>query len=166
MGSTLYFAAPLMLFVAILQTAVLPRFPVAGTVPQLPLLIALSWGLLRGPNDGTIWGFLAGLFLDIFSVGPIGVTALSYMFAILAVTLVGRALPSNRYLMPILFSAMVTFVYFLLNLILMRLYGYSVGPVQVSNLLPLMLLHTGMILPFYWAFYALDRRLRPRSVSL
>ena len=48
MAVNFYVAIPLMAVLAILQTAVLPRFPIAGLEPQLVFLVALAWGLLRG----------------------------------------------------------------------------------------------------------------------
>ncbi len=166
MSSSIYLAIPVMLLMAVAQTAVLPRFPIAGVVPQLPLLIALAWGLLRGANDGAVWGFIAGLCLDIFSVGPMGATALTFMVSILAVSLVGRALPRNRYLMPILLAALATLIFSILNIGVMSLFGYRTSATVLAILIPETLLHSGMILPLYWVIYAIDRTLRPRSVTI
>ena len=61
MSSTIYLAIPVMLVLAVVQTAVLPRFPIFGLVPLLPFLVALAWGLLRGMNEGIVWAFVGGL---------------------------------------------------------------------------------------------------------
>ena len=61
MRYSIYFAIPLMLLLAVVQTAVLPKFTILGASPQLPFLVALTWGLLHSREEGMIWAFVAGL---------------------------------------------------------------------------------------------------------
>ena len=82
MAVNFYAAIPLMAVLAILQTAVLPRFPIAGLEPQLVFLVALAWGLLRGLEEGLVWAFIAGLWLDLFSMTPLGLSSLAFMAAV------------------------------------------------------------------------------------
>jgi rod shape-determining protein MreD len=166
MSSSIYVALPAMILLAIAQTAILPRFPIFGVVPQLPFLIALARGLLRGPNEGALWAFVAGICLDLFSVGPIGATALAYMVAILAATWSARVLPPNRYLMPILLAGVATLLSLLLYLLLLLLLGRTSSSLEVETLIPLALMHGGLILPFYWLMFALERIIRPRRVEV
>ena len=100
MRATVYVAIPLMLLLAVLQTAVLPRFPILGLTPLLPLLVVISWTLLHGLEEGLVWGFTAGLAMDLFSIGPLGATALAYMTAVLAVAGLVRALVVLDVMMP------------------------------------------------------------------
>ena len=155
-----------MVLLAVGQTAVLPRFPLAGVIPLLSLLMALVWGLLRGAGEGAVWGFVAGLCLDLFSVGPLGVNALTYMLAILVVSLIGSALPRNRYLLPVFLAALATPIFFILYFLVMRLYGYQTSSTFLSILLPVSFLHAGLVIPIYWVTYTLQRSIRPRRVTV
>ena len=62
MAVNFYAAIPLMALLAIVQTAILPRFPIAGVEPQLLFLLALAWGLARGLEEGLVWAFIAGIW--------------------------------------------------------------------------------------------------------
>jgi rod shape-determining protein MreD len=41
------------------------------------LLVVLAWSVVRGMNDGLVWGFIGGLIIDLFSGGPLGATVLA-----------------------------------------------------------------------------------------
>lgn len=44
-----------MIVLGVVETAVLPHFPILGSTPQLALLVALAWGLLFGMEEGAVW---------------------------------------------------------------------------------------------------------------
>jgi rod shape-determining protein MreD len=155
-----------MLLLAVVQTAVAPHFPILGLIPQLPFLVALAWGLLRGMNEGLIWAFVGGLLLDLFSVAPMGVTSLSFMLAILAVVWIENAMPADRFFIPVIMAAAATVIYLLVYFILLRLLGYPTTLQGAAALLPTAVLHGLLILPVYWLLYYLDRAFRPRPVEL
>ena len=98
-----YFTIPFLLVVAILQTTAAPRLQFSGARPDLMLLSVVSWSLLaafrarelqyageppsllRGINDGVVWGFIGGVWLDLFSAAPLGLSALALMVTALVV---------------------------------------------------------------------------------
>ena len=73
MGNHVYIAIPVMALLAIVQSAILPRFPIVGLTPQLLFIVALVWGNPRGLVEGLIWAFIAGIFVDLFSLAPLGI---------------------------------------------------------------------------------------------
>ncbi|MCA9977824.1 MAG: rod shape-determining protein MreD [Anaerolineales bacterium] len=166
MSSTIYLAIRVMLLLAVVQTAVLPRFPILGLVPQLPFLVALAWGLLRGMNEGIIWAFIGGLLLDLFSIAPMGATSFSFMLAILAVIWIENAIPADRFFVPVIMSIAATVINLLIYFILLRLLGYPTTLQGAAALLPTAILHGALILPVYWLLFYLDRTFRPRPVQL
>ncbi len=166
MSSSIYLAVPVMLVLTVAQTAVLPRFPIVGLIPQLPFLVALSWGLLRGVNEGIVWAFIGGLCLDLFSVGPLGVTALAYMLAILAVIWIENAMPANRFFLPIIMAALATLIYLFIYLFLLQLLGHQISMQVVTGISSTVILHGALILPIFWLMYYLDQTFRPRPVKL
>lgn len=155
-----------MFVLTVLQTAVLPRFPILGLVPSLPFLAAVAWALLRGMNEGVVWAFLGGLLVDIFSVGPTGGAALTYMVAVVVVSLIAQALPANRFVLPILLAALATLVQQLLYFLFLWLLGYGTAFAMTLRLLPLALLHGVAVLPFYWSMYFVERAVWPRPVEV
>lgn len=165
MNRSLYVAVPLFAVLMILQTSLLPRLRVESIVPQLALLAAISWGLRRGPAEGMVWAFLAGMIWDAFSFSPLGTTALSLMGAILAVRPLQQILPENPYLLPILLTGIVFALYLLLSLILLRFTGHVFTWRNISLLPPAVLLHAALGLPAYWLASYLDRLLYPRQIE-
>ena len=166
MSSTIYFAVPVMLLLAVVQTAVLPHFPILGFVPQLLFLVALAWGLLQGVNEGLVWGFVAGFCQDLFSTVPIGLTSLAFMVAIFAVIVAAQRFPSNRFFLPMTQAAVATFIFLLLHILMLRVMGFPVGLDSAVVLLPLVLLHGVLILPVYWLLNSLINIARPGRVQL
>jgi rod shape-determining protein MreD len=74
------------------------------------LLFVLAWTILRGMNEGIVWGFVGGLITDLLSGGPLG----AHILALLAVAFVGRqpwgeglGAPLVRTLLLALVSALV-----------------------------------------------------------
>lgn len=166
MSSSVYISIPVMLLLTILQTAVLPYFQISNLSPQLPLLVALSWGLLRGLNEGALWAFVGGLLMDLFSITPLGTTAISYMVAVTAVLWVKEAFPTSRVFLPVALSALATIIFLIVNLILLRLFNTISSLQVVTTLWPLILINAIVMLPVYWITYGIVRTIWPRRVQL
>ncbi|MGD2048813.1 MAG: rod shape-determining protein MreD, partial [Chloroflexota bacterium] len=98
MSLSFYLAFPLMAILAILQSTLLPRFPIFGVEPQLWFVATITWTLMKGLRQGLIWALIAGIFVDLFSASPLGVTTLALMAAIAIVVLVQRHFPESRIL--------------------------------------------------------------------
>ncbi|HRQ38697.1 MAG TPA: rod shape-determining protein MreD [Chloroflexota bacterium] len=165
MKASIYVAIPVMVALSLLQTAVLPYFSFLRLSPQLPLLVALAWGLLRGLDEGMIWAFIGGICMDLFSITPIGLTALGYMAAVTAVLWLQQAFPPSHIIMPMLLAALATAIYLIINLLSLRLFGFISTLQAVTSLWPLILLNAVAMLPIYWLLYGLDRLLRPRNLE-
>lgn len=166
MRSSIYLAIPVMLVLTVMQTAVLPHIAIFNLSPQLPLLVALAWGLLRGIDEGMVWAFVGGLFLDLFSVTPLGLTAISYLGAVTAVLWVQELFPASRFILPILLAALATLIALIISLVLLRLFGIITNFQVAATLWPLVLLNAVVMLPLYWLMFGLDRTFRPRRIQL
>lgn len=164
--SSAYVAVPVMLLLAVLQTAVLPQFPIFGLVPLLPLLVAIGWGLQRGVTEGAIWAFIGGLALDLYSVGPTGLTALTFVTAVVLVILMVELLPKSRVFLPAIAGAAATFIYLVLYLLGLWAFDFLNSLQTATALLPLIILHAGLVLPISWLITFIDNAARPRPVKL
>jgi len=72
---------PLLTGVALIQTTLLSRVSLLGGRPNLMLLVVLIWAVLRGLDEGLVWGFVGGLILDLLSGGPLASMALALVAA-------------------------------------------------------------------------------------
>ena len=64
------------LAVLTLQVTVLDYFRVAGVKPDLVLLVVIFNSFRQGSKNGALWGFAAGLLVDISTGGYFGLNAL------------------------------------------------------------------------------------------
>ncbi|UCG23012.1 MAG: rod shape-determining protein MreD [Chloroflexota bacterium] len=121
MSPGLYLAIPLVALLAIIQATVLPAFPVFGVAPGLWLVMVVAWSLLRGMREGLILAFIGGIFVDLISAAPLGVTSLSLMLSVALVTFLQRHLPKSQVLIPALLTALATIAFWLIYLLFLRL---------------------------------------------
>lgn len=150
MGRSVYVAIPLMFLLAVVQTAVLPHFQLLNLSPILPLLFAMAWALLHRAEDGLMWAFIGGLFLDLFSITYVGISSLTFVVSVTAVLLFAATFPEGDYLTMLAMSVFGTFIYALTYGLLLRLWGQSDSFNLILTLLPLILLHAIFCLPVYW----------------
>lgn len=162
---SIYVAIPLMALLTVLQATLFPHLTVAGILPQVAVITILVWAQLRGVYEGLVWAFIGGFFLDLFSSGPMGATALTLMLVVLLIERLQKALPENQFLLPVLLSGLGFAVYFILYVVVGRVAGYGLGW-QTLRVLPQVTLFHGLLgLPLYWLLYSLDRALYPRQIE-
>lgn len=93
---------PLLAIASIFQATVLGRFAFAGVKPDVVLLIILVWTLVHGGSSGVIWAFIGGIWLDIFSGGPMGASSLGLMAAALVASIGYQTLYRYNLIVPLL----------------------------------------------------------------
>ena len=71
----------------LVQTTVIARLPLPGSVPDLLLVLVLAYALIEGPLSGLVTGFSAGLLADLVADHQLGRLALAYAVAGYAVGL-------------------------------------------------------------------------------
>lgn len=185
-----------MLVLGILQATVIPKFPVLGFVPLPVLLVALAWGLLHTLEEGVVWAFIGGLFVDLFSIGPLGATSLAMMAAVAAVVLIQRNFPQSRVLLPLILGFLASMVFWFVYLLILRIVvplivgdpalginlllegtrnpglsadisqQYSINQVTFGYGLLQSFGHALLVLPVYWIIYTAERLLTPRRVEI
>lgn len=166
MNRSTYVGIVLMLLLAVLQATVLSRFPLLGVVLQPALLAAVAWGLLRGPYEGLVWAFAAGLLLDLFSIGPLGATALALMAAVLLVTYLKQILPDNQILLPILLSGVGIAAHLILYTLILWIAGRGARWQILVSLPATMLLNALLSILVYWPLHTLRHLLYPPQIEL
>ena len=124
---TIYLVVPLLAVVAILQSTLVSHFRIWGVFADLPLLVVVSWGVLRGPREGLIWGFVAGLMVDLFSGAPFGAATFGLMAVGLLSGLGKSAVFRSQIALPMLTVLLATVIYDIIFLIVVWISGYPVA---------------------------------------
>lgn len=178
MSPSPYFTLPFLLLVAALQSTAAPLLSMAGARPDLMLTSVVSWTLLaafrareleyagespsltRGINDGIVWGFAGGMFLDLLSGAPLGASALALMATALAVGIVGVGVASAAPILIALMSVLGTLMYHLMFLVTMALMGRPVfwGSDMTRIILPSVLLNLLLIPAVYGLLSVVSRQ--------
>ncbi len=70
--------ALLLIAIVLIQTTILPYLRVFGVVADLGLVATVAVAYREGPETGAIFGFAAGLSMDLFLQTPLGLSALAY----------------------------------------------------------------------------------------
>ena len=64
----------------LIQTSVFPYFSMAGIVPNVMLILVVSYAYIIGQKEGMLLGFFVGFLMDLFSGDLIGSYALFYTY--------------------------------------------------------------------------------------
>jgi rod shape-determining protein MreD len=123
---------------AVAVQATWPHLP--GQVkPDLVLIIVVSLGLLRGPDQGLFFGILAGFFMDLLSGNIIGVQALSKMALGFCSGLMEKNIFKDNVLIPAVTVFAATLIFESFNIILYIAFNaqYNFFGTLVSAIIPI-----------------------------
>jgi rod shape-determining protein MreD len=153
----------LLLTVALLQTSALPGLSPWGVVPDLMLLMVVSWSLLRGARAGIPWALVGGLLLDLLSEGPFGAATVSLTLSGVVAGLEQLNLFRDSPWLPVFASSLSTTVYYGIYLVILWVTGRPLllAPGLVRVVVPCMILNALAMYPTFWAVRWLHRRTLP-----
>ncbi|MGQ9457568.1 MAG: rod shape-determining protein MreD [Anaerolineae bacterium] len=162
---TLYLSVPLLAVLAIVQSAILPRFPAAGVHVDLVLLVVVAWGLLKGNPHALVWGFFGGTFLDFLSGLPWGSQTFPLVVVAGLAGLGGAGLFGHHFGVPFVAALVGTWLDYTLSLLLLSVLGRALPPGLFvwQVLLPASLLNTlamAAVFPLANLLYRLTHRER------
>jgi rod shape-determining protein MreD len=165
---TIYLVVPFLALIALLQATIVPHFAIWGVFADLPLLVVVSWGLLRGPREGIIWGFIAGFAVDLFSGAPFGAATLSLMAVGFLCGLGEAAVFRGHLVLPLLIIFLATLLYDLIFLLVVRISGAPVAWIDslVRLILPSALLNVVLTPVVFLLVRWLHNRLRRREMEM
>jgi rod shape-determining protein MreD len=123
---TIYLVVPVLVVVALLQATIMPHLAVWGVFPDLVVLVVASWGLLRGPAEGSLWGFISGVAVDLFSGAPFGAATLSLIMVGLVSGLGKTSVLRAHVTLPLLTVFLATIIYNLVFLLVLVVSGQNV----------------------------------------
>jgi len=118
---SLQLGVPLTLFAAILQATVLPRLRIFGGQPDLVLLIVLIWAVLDHDREAMAWAFVGGIWLDLFSGVPIGISSLILVPITYLVGLTEAQVYRTNIVLPLALGVLGIWTYHLMFVLALRL---------------------------------------------
>lgn len=92
---------PLLGILSMFQASLLGLFTIYGVKPELVLIVILTWSLTFGSSATLVWAFIGGIWLDIFSGGPMGASSIALMAASLVAGIGYRSLSRFNILVPL-----------------------------------------------------------------
>lgn len=150
----------LLLIIAVLQTTAMPLLTIWGVMPELMLLVVVSWNVLAGMENGVLWALAGGMLLDALSGGPFGVVTISLVVATLVVGTVELHLQRDSVWLPLVTGVFATALYQVAYLVTLRAFNYPVPwvPNLVHVLLPSLVVNAVAEYPVFGALQRLHRR--------
>ncbi len=136
-------------------------------IPDLVLIMVISYGLLRGPDEGLLFGLLSGFFLNLLSGGIIGIEALSKMMAGYSAGLLEKNIFKDNLLVPVIAVFLGTVIFDSVSLLMYIAFkaNYNFWGAMLTTVLP-QALYSSVLAPLiYYLMLRLERFLAERSNS-
>jgi rod shape-determining protein MreD len=145
-------AVILFLVAALFQASFLPAFPIFGVVPNLVLVFAVCWTVIRGQQEAMIVVPIAGVCLGIFGDQPIGLAMLGMIPIVLLAGIEMLRLSSSNFALAVVLVFLTSILYEAMVLIAIRLEGGNVSWVFafVRVIMPVALAGVLFTPPVYW----------------
>lgn len=160
----------MLLLTALLQNHFLPGFlpGVSQFVPDLVLLVVVSWSLLLEVRLALISAFAAGIILDLVSapqIYPIGLTAFLFCLVALMVSYLGQNPFISGNLRSVPVALLSALVYRITLLLAERVLGYNnfQPAVIVQVILPVVVIDAALMILVYGLVRFLSRIKVPRE---
>ncbi len=115
---------PLLGLLALLQSTLLPHAAILNVWPNLVLLAVVSWTLLRGLAEGLMWAFIGGLWLDILSGGPFGLSTLTLVLVAFVISFLEASLFREHIVLVVAIVTVAGLLHGLISLSMLRLSGH------------------------------------------
>lgn len=147
----------------ILQTSLVGHFSLYGTLPDIVLIAVVNWGILRGPDEGMLWGLVGGLCVDVFTGWPIGTSTVAMVVVASLVSLGGGTFIRTHALLPLGTVFVATILYYLVAMFILESTHHPVQWVEGlrSAVVPVALYNAVLNIPGFWLSRRLEARIYP-----
>jgi len=142
---------------AMVQLVVVSSILIGGGAPDLLLVVVVALGILRGSVAGAALGFLAGLLVDVATLGTLGITSLVFTLAGFWSGRYAETTARDRRVAPLVAVGAITVLAGLFGFVLHYMLGEDVVArhALVTALLPALVLNLVLALPVYRVLRAL-----------
>ncbi len=113
-------------FVAILNVSVMPYVEILGVAPDLVLIFAASWTVVRGDEEGVIVVPVAGFIRDLTTSDPLGTSALALAPVVLLAAAVRLRAMDTEFVPAVLVVASGSLAYGIISMTVLAATGQTV----------------------------------------
>jgi len=155
-------AAALVLFVAVVQTSVLPSFRVLGVHANLMLVLLLSWAMVRGLEEAMVVVPMGGFALGLMDGQLLGAAMLALIPLVLMTEIREARIIQGDFLLAILLILLSTLAYEVIILIILRVVGEPVQwwGILTQVIIPAAIVNALLVPPVYGLLWLGSRDLR------
>jgi rod shape-determining protein MreD len=159
---------PILALLAVLQSSIVNDLTFLDGRPDLVLLAVIAWAVIGRHTESMILGLIGGLFLDLLSGFPLGVTAINLILVTFLVSFSEGRFWESHFLMPLGVALLSSIVFYVFGLAVAWILGQSLDPIQalIRTILPGTFLNLILILPATQLARGLDRAIRPPEVEI
>jgi len=150
-GGAVARASAVVFVAAMLQVVIVSSLVIGGGAPDLLLIVVISVGLLRGSIPGAMYGFAAGLVVDLLTLDTLGITSLVLTLAGFWAGRYVETTGRGRRLAPLVAVGVITVLAAAFAYVLHYMLGAEVVArhALVISLAPTLLLNLLLALPVY-----------------
>jgi rod shape-determining protein MreD len=161
-----FLAVPLLAALSLIQSSILRQISFLDGSLDLLLLAVVCWSLLR-PEEGLVWALLAGIFSDLFSGGPFGVTSIACLLVAFIVGQLHGRLWTDSPLAVMAITLLSTMLLHLAIIAQLLILGrtLNVGYALAYTTLPTAFLNTLFVIPAYLLLRRLHQATSPPAAS-
>lgn len=161
---SLWILVPALAFVAIIQATFMPTIPLIGLRVDLPLMIVVVQGLVGPARTAAPWGFILGIFLDLFTGMPFGINMIALTLVGLTIDLGQLVVFRGNLLAPPIAILLMTLLDNVLILAILSTLNWSIAWTDylVRIILPTALLNTLALPLVYFPLQRLNQFIHPQ----
>lgn len=151
--------------VALLQATFFPAAAWLNIIPDFALVLLLVWSASRGVEEGLLWAFGLGLWIDFLTLDPLG----THVLPLLTVAIIGGLARGRLFRSGLVLPAVAvigaTFTYRLVEMIVKVFSGRTVEMTGEIRLALLAALLNVLLVPLVYGFVLIMDRWIPKRVS-
>ncbi|PZS05253.1 MAG: rod shape-determining protein MreD [Chloroflexi bacterium] len=151
----------LMPVLALLQSSLASRLEFRGVLPGFVLVTVVSWGILRGLEEGLVWAFVGGVSLDVLSGLPFGTNTVAMVVTAGVVSLGEGTFIRTHALLPLMTVFGATILYYVIVLFILQSTQQPVDWLAAlrTYMLPTAIYNALMSILVFWLARRLESRI-------
>jgi rod shape-determining protein MreD len=126
---------------ALMEVTVASRIHLADAQPQVVFVLAILLALIIGFEEGIVWAFVGGLFVDLLAFRPLGSTVFGLLVVVGLATAISPILARIRFASPLVGVIVFTPVFIVLSSVTIGLLRPPAPQLHVSNMAAAMLVN-------------------------
>jgi rod shape-determining protein MreD len=159
---------PLLALLAVLQSTILSHIRLLDGRPDAILIVVVAWSIAGRTNEAMVWGFVGGLFLDLYSGVPFGSTSIALIIVAYLVSFPEGRFWESHVVMPLGVMLVASTVFHVLGIGTLLLVGQpmDLDSALTRVLLPSTFMNLVLILPVLQIAGEFVQRLYPPEVKI